>query len=92
MKLVGNWSGEDLLLYSRQLENGDIAIGMFNLGEGKAVARLNLDELGLPFSTGRTLDATELWSGEKVEIKNATMIREMEPFGCAMIRAKVVRL
>ena len=92
VKLVGNWSGEDLLLYSRQLENGDIAIGMFNLGEGKAVARLNLDELGLPFSTGRTLDATELWSGEKVAVQNATIIRELEPFGCAMIRAKVVRL
>ena len=92
VKLVGTWSGEDLLLYSRQLEDGDIAIGMFNLGEGKAVARLNLDELGLPFSTGRTLDATELWSGEKVAVQNATIIRELEPFGCAMIRAKVVRL
>ena len=92
VKLAGTWPGEDLLLYSRQLENGDLCIGMFNLSEEKAVARLNLDEVGLPFSTGRTLEATELWTGDKVEVKNATMIRELAPFDCAMIRAKVVSL
>lgn len=92
VKLNGIWAGEDMILYSRQLENGDLAIGMFNMSEEKAVARLNLDEVGLPFSTGRTLDATELWTGEKVEIKNSVMVRELEPFDCAVMRCKVVKL
>ena len=51
-----------------------------------------LDELGLPFSTGRTLEVKELWTGESVEVKNATMVRELEPFDCAILRAKVVKL
>lgn len=92
VKLVGTWAGEDLLLYSRQLENGDIAIGMFNLSEEKAVARLNLDELGLPFSTGKTLECKELWSGDVSRVKNATIIRKLEPFDCAVLRARVVDL
>ena len=81
-----------MLIYSRQLENGDLAIGMFNMSEGKAAARLNLDQVGLPFSTGKTLDATEIWTGDKVEVKNAIMVRELEPFDCAVMRCKVVDL
>lgn len=92
VKLHGIWGGEDLLIYSRQLENGDLAIGMFNMSEGKAAARLNLDQVGLPFSTGKTLDATEIWTGDKVEVKNAIMVRELEPFDCAVMRCKVVDL
>jgi len=92
VKLTGTWAGDDLLLYSRHLENGDVAIGMFNLSEEKAVARLNLDELGLPFSTGRTLALKELWTGEESTVKNATIIRELAPFDCAVFRGKVVEL
>ena len=65
---------------------------MFNLSEGKSVARLNLDELGLPLSTGKTLEWKELWTGETSRVKNATIIRELEPFDCAVLRAKVVDL
>ena len=92
VKHAGVWAGDDLLLYSRQLENGDLAIGIFNLGEGKVTARLNLDELGLPFSTGRTLAMRELWTGEETGVRNATIIRELEPYGCAVFRAKIVEL
>lgn len=92
VKLNGNWGGEDLLLYSRQLENGELAIGFFNLKEEKAVARLNLDEVGLPFSTGKTLKLRELWTGEEFTVKNSTIIKELAPFDCAVYRAKVVDL
>lgn len=92
VKLNGTWAGPDLLLYSRQLENGDIAIGLFNMSEEKAAARLNLDEVGLPFSTGRTLACRDVWSGEEFTVKNATMIRELAPFDCEVLRARVVTL
>lgn len=92
MKLAGTWVGEDLLLYAKQLDNGDVAIGLFNLSEEKAVARMNLDEIGLPFSTGKTLKLRELWSGEERTVKNATMICELEPYDCAVFRGEVVDL
>lgn len=90
VKLTGTWAGDDLLLYSKQLENGDLCIGMFNLSEGKAAARLNLDEVGLPFSTGKTLALKELWTGEEMKVTNSTIIRELEPFDCAVFRARLV--
>lgn len=92
VKLVGTWSGEDMLLYSRQLENGDLAIGLFNLGENDACARLNLDEVGLPHSTGRTLEVRELWTGETSRVKNSTLTWSLKPYDCALLRAKVVEL
>ena len=46
-----NLSGDDVLIYSRQLSNGDLAIGFFNLKDESVVANLNLDEVGLPMST-----------------------------------------
>ena len=92
MKLVGTWTGDDLLLYAKQLAGGDIAIGLFNLREEKAYARVNLDEVGLPFSTGKTLELTEVWTGEKTTVKNANFIKGLEPFDCAVYRAKVVNL
>lgn len=92
VKLVGTWSGEDLLLYSRQLESGDLAIGLFNMGEGEAYARLNLDEVGLPYSTGKTLEVRELWTGETSKVKNSTLTWCLKPYDCALLRAKVVDL
>lgn len=92
VKLVGTWTGEDLLLYSKQLAGGDVAIGFFNLSEGKTQARLNLDEIGLPFSTGKTLELVECWTGEKSSVKNSVIIKDLEPYDCAVFRAKVVDL
>lgn len=92
VKLQGIWSGNDILIYSRQLENGQLAIGLFNLGEEKVAAKFNLDELGIPFSTGRTLQLHEVWTGEETLVKNATVIQELAPYDCAVFLAKVVKL
>ena len=54
------YGGDNLKVYARNLENGDIAIGIFNFRDGWEQTRLNLDELGLPESTGRTLEMHEL--------------------------------
>lgn len=89
-RLSGIWQNEDTLIYARNLTNGDIAIGLFNLGEEKAVARFNLDELGLPLSTGKTLDMTDIWTGKKADTANATVFWDLEPYDCAVFRAKVV--
>ena len=92
VRLTGIWEGEDMLIYARYLSDGDIAIGCFNLSENKSMARLNMDELGLPFSTGKTLKLKELWTGEETPVQNAVMMKELEPFDCAVYRGKVVDL
>lgn len=92
VRMTGIWAGEDLLIYARYLADGDVAIGCFNLSENKGMARLNLDELGLPFSTGKTLKMKELWTGEETPVQNSVMMKELEPFDCAVYRGKVVSL
>ena len=51
-----------------------------------------MDEIGLPFSTGKTLKMKEVWTGEDFTVKNASFIKELQPFDCAVYRAKVVDL
>ncbi len=92
VKIRGNWmvDDENQLRYYKQLENGDIAIGLFNLSEEKVAMWVNLDELGLPHSTGKTLEAKEVWTGEKTVVKNAILRKEIAPHDCAVFRARVV--
>lgn len=92
IKIEGIWSGDNIKMYSKQLDNGDIAIGLFNLGDSKAAAKFNLDELGLPHSTGKTLEMKNIWNGEVYKVANSTMYKELEPFDCLVYRAKVVDL
>ena len=91
VKLSGIWCGEDMVIYARMLAGGDIAIGIFNLSENPGAGRFNLDELGLPNSTGRTLEMTEVWTGEKLLVTNSTISRNLAPFDCEVFRAWLVR-
>lgn len=75
---------------AKYLENGDIAIAMFNFKDIKVTNFISTDVLGLPVSTGKTLEMTELWTGEKVTVKDGIYLSKLEPHDCKMFRAKVV--
>lgn len=79
-------------VYARFLENGDVAIGCFNLEDSEVSVRFNLDEIGLPISTGKTLCLGELWSGKTVRALHGTVMYDLEPFGSAVFRGKVSSL
>lgn len=91
-RLNGIWQNDNMLTYAKNLANGDIAIGLFNLNEEKAMARFNLDEVSLPVSTGKTLSMTDIWTGKSANTANANVMWELEPYDCAVFRAKVVDL
>lgn len=82
--------GGDIKIYARFLNNGDIAIGMFNFGDGESCARFNLDELGLPESTGKTLLMDNVWEDEQVKVKNGTFLHQMKPYDSLVYRCKIV--
>ncbi len=90
--LSGTWGGPELLMYGRHLANGKIAIGFFNLSENKATARVNLDEFGLPLSTGKTLLLKDVWTKETHSVKNGTFCCPLEPFECAVYLATLADL
>lgn len=89
-KLSNIWN-DNVKIYARNLENGDIAIGMFNFGAEKAAVRMTVDELGLPESTDRTLKMHNVWDDETLTATNGAFIHEIEPYGCLVYRCEVVK-
>lgn len=80
-------------IYARLLSNGDYAIGMFNLSDNKTSRwnmSLQVDRIGLPESSGKTLELTELWTGEKITVTNGILCQEVAPHSCKLFRGKVV--
>ena len=88
-KLTNIWDG-NVKAYAKNLENGDIALGFFNLGSAAAIVRVNLDELGLPESTGKTLCMCNVWEDETVTVKNGTIIHDIQPYDCLVYRCSVI--
>ena len=84
------YSGNNIKAYARNLENGDIAVGFFNLTDKKVTVKFLLDELGLPVSTGKTLEMHEVWNGETATVKNGTLIKNIEAFDSLVYRCRVV--
>lgn len=84
------YSGNNIKAYARNLENGDIAVGFFNLTDKKVTVKFLLDELGLPVSTGKTLEMHEVWNGETVTVKNGSLIKNIEAFDSLVYRCRVV--
>ncbi len=80
-------------VWVRNLENGDIAIAMFNLNDGPSKGFLPLVSVGLNASTGRGLELHELYTGEVIKNVRGEYLSEPIPaHGCKIFRAKVVEL
>ncbi len=74
----------------RFLANGDIAIGIFNFRDEKARPVATLDTFGLGECTGKTLELTSVWTGEKKIVTNGTIAVDLEPHCCEVYRARVI--
>ena len=86
-----DWYPTDCPVLVRNLSNGDIAIGIFNFtdDEGKYES-FTLDAVGLGFPTGKTLEMTNVWTGEVSYPKNDTFGVNLPKHGCVVYRAKVI--
>ena len=62
----------------------------FNFSGEEAAVRINIDELGLPESTGRTLCMQSVWEEETVTVTNGTFIHNIKPYDSLVYRCKVV--
>ena len=83
-------NNEDLPIIVRALENGDLALGFFNMTEGKTFFWIPTDDIGLPTFAHKTFVGKELYTGEDVRTINGTLQWTVEPHNCAVFRLKVV--
>lgn len=77
-------------IMARFLSNGDIAIGAFNFNDHHKQFFAQLDAIGLGECTGKTLELTDVWTGEKTVITNSTITASLEAHQCALYRARVI--
>ncbi len=89
MKLDNIWGGE-VKCYARMLDGGDIALGFFNFSEKDGYVRFNIDQLGLPESTGKTLELHNLWEDETVTVKNGILLHPVKGHDTLLYRCRVV--
>ena len=89
LKFGGN---NDYPIIVRNLENGDVALGFFNLSDSPANLWVPSDDLGVPFLQGKRLEGTEAYTGKRINAVNATLSASLEPHTCEVYRLKITEL
>ena len=89
MELHPLWAPQ-IKAYARYLENGDIAVGFFNLSEKEQLLRYEFEELGVQESTGKTLMLHDVWSGGEFRLEYCSVWRNMKPYETLLFRCRVI--
>lgn len=76
----------------RALSNGDLAIGLFNTLDVSLTASITLNDCGLNFASGQTLELTNCWTGEKEIVKNGIIQKRLDAYDSVVYRAKIVKV
>ena len=84
----------DVPIIAKYLDNGDIALGVFNFTDETAnrwQMTVTCDNLGLPMNCGKDFEAVDLWTGETIPSFNGTlMIDTLAPHACRLFRVKII--
>ncbi len=84
-----NWGNDDWTIFVRLLDNGDIAVGLFNLSDGGANLWVAADDVGVPEFSGKILVGTEAYTNAPVRAVNGVLSKELAPHSCAVWRLSV---
>ena len=76
----------------RNLADGDLAVGFFNLSDSPADLWVTEADLGISFRQNKTLEGTEVYTGRKLRSVNATLSASLAPHTCEVYRMKIVNL
>ncbi len=83
-------SKDEQFVYVRHLDGGDLAIGMFNVGDEPADVSFSLDELSLDESCNKTLHLKDLWNKEEFDLLGRNLQAAIMPHSCKVYRASVI--
>lgn len=84
----------DIPVVAKYLEGGDVALGFFNFSdEMKYFQHMTMtpDAIGLPITSGKILELTDLWTGEVIKAFNGTVnVNYLPAHDCRLFRARVI--
>lgn len=85
------FAGEENFILAKQLSDGDLAIGFFNMGEGKRELSLMFWDLGLPYSSDFKLSLYDCIEQKELGLFTERFAPTVEPHSCRVVRAKLVK-
>ena len=80
----------DTFVLVKFLSNGDIAVGMFNLGDVPAVVTVDFWDMGLTVSSGRNLEFYDCIEHENIGVKKEIFSETVAAHGSKVYRCKMV--
>ncbi len=83
---------DDSFVWAKHLENGDIAIGFFNLSDDPRQMYITLTDLALPRSSGIRLEMTDLWTDEVCTTVDGRFLTRVDGNDCRVFRAKLQKI
>lgn len=89
-KAYSTFNVNGVYVYCRLLEDGEFAIGVFNLYNDAKSVVVPFACHGIPYASGKKLDITELVTGEHVGIKRGDMVVSLDGHGARVYRCKIV--
>ncbi len=89
---VRQWNNpEKVFALVKPLYGGEYAVGFFNFGDKKNEMSLQFFDIGLPAASGRGLELYDCYAHAHAGVFFERYAAEIEPHGCAVFRAKVVK-
>lgn len=76
----------------KPLSNGDLAIGMFNLGDTTVENPLMFWDMGIPAAAGMGLEMHNCWTHEDEGVFTERYAAKIEAHDCKVFRAKLVKV
>lgn len=90
---IKQWNNPDnVFSLVKPLSNGDYAVGMFNFGDRAGEMSLQFWDIGLTTASGRGLSVYDCWKHEELGTFTERFCTTVEPHGCMVLRAKVVKV
>ncbi len=90
---IKQWNNPDnVFSLVKPLSNGDYAVGMFNFGDRAGEMSLQFWDIGLTTASGRGLSVYDCWKHEELGTFTERFCTTVEPHGCKVLRAKVVKV
>ena len=89
-KPYSTYNVNGVYVYCRLLEDGEFAIGVFNLYDDAKSVVVPFACHGVPYASGKKLDITELVTGEYVGTKRGDMVVSLPKHGARVYRCKIV--
>ena len=77
------------MIWVKHLENGDLAIGLFNMTDNNLHIFFSFADIGINRSTGKSLHFTDVWTNEESTYYDS-YVDNLAPHTCKVFRAKLV--